>query len=130
MVERPEVRYPNGGAPVPPTLPSAASEGRPANPQPPNDSRGLPGTANGMSVKTIESLPTESASGSRSPRRQSRAAVGRSLRSADQAAAREDYAVALGWLQTVEATGHQLSETYETSRRMWQRALDADRPVG
>jgi hypothetical protein len=58
------------------------------------------------------------------------AAAARSLHWADRAAAREDYAVALGRLQTVEATGDQLSEAYETSRRMWQLALDADRPAG
>jgi hypothetical protein len=58
------------------------------------------------------------------------AGVARCLRSADLAAAREDYGVALGWLQTVEATGYQLSAAYETSRRMWRRAIDADRPAG
>jgi hypothetical protein len=57
------------------------------------------------------------------------AAVARSLRSADAAAAREDYGVALGWLRTVEATGEGLSAVYETSRRMWQLAIDADWPA-
>jgi hypothetical protein len=58
------------------------------------------------------------------------AGVARSLHSADRAAACEDYAVALGWLQTAEAAGDRLSDAYEIKPRMWLLAIDADRPAG
>jgi len=58
------------------------------------------------------------------------AAAARNLHAADGAAAREDYAVALGWLQTVEAAGDQLCDAYETKRHMWLLATDAYRPAG
>jgi len=58
------------------------------------------------------------------------AAVARSLQWADEAAEREDYADALGWLQAVEAAGDELPHGYETKRHAWQLAVGADQSRG
>jgi len=55
------------------------------------------------------------------------AAVARSLRLADESAARADYYDAVAWLQVVEATGEQLPKAYETKRQTWLLAMRAGR---
>ena len=54
---------------------------------------------------------------------QHRRAVARSLRWAEESAARGDHAEAIAWLQAVEDTGEQLQSEYEVKRRNWFGAL-------
>jgi len=56
-----------------------------------------------------------------------RAAVARTLRWADEAAARHDYNDAVAWAQAVEATGEQLPKAYQAKRRAWLLAMRAGR---
>jgi len=55
------------------------------------------------------------------------AAVVRSFGSAEQAAARGDYADALSWVQVVEAIGDPIPIEYQTKRRTWLSALAVSR---
>jgi uncharacterized protein HemY len=50
-------------------------------------------------------------------------AVLNTLRGADAAAERGDYADALSWLETVSAIGDALPEEYEHKRRAWSATL-------
>jgi hypothetical protein len=49
------------------------------------------------------------------------AAVAGSLGWANEAAAREDYRDALGWLQVLEAAGEELPSEYLATRQLWLR---------
>jgi len=51
------------------------------------------------------------------------AIMARTLRWADQAAARQDYGEALRWVETVRRFGHALPDDYEAKRRRWLLAL-------
>jgi hypothetical protein len=51
------------------------------------------------------------------------AIIARTLRWADEAAARDDYAEALRWVETIDRLGEALPEAYETKRRAWRNAL-------
>lgn len=64
----------------------------------------------------------QSVSAGISPLSQHLAAVTNSLAWAQQSADRGDYADAIGWLEAVEATGHQLSPAHQTKHRAWQAA--------
>lgn len=55
------------------------------------------------------------------------AAVRRSLRWADEAAAQADWANALGWIEAVQACGDELSDDFRAKRDRWQLALDERR---
>jgi hypothetical protein len=55
------------------------------------------------------------------------AILARTLRWADDAAARHDYAQAVHWVETVRGLGHDLPAEYEAKRDMWLRAIDRDR---
>jgi hypothetical protein len=55
------------------------------------------------------------------------AIIARTLRWADDAAERRDYAEALRWIATVESLGEALPRDYETRRRRWRQAI-SDRP--
>jgi hypothetical protein len=52
-----------------------------------------------------------------------RAAVASTLRWAQEAADRGDYADALEWVRTIEAIGDQLPPSYRTHRQAWRSAL-------
>jgi hypothetical protein len=145
MVERARVRCPVCRAAVPVTVLWSVGGRCPGCSQPLEAARRGPSAPDGVLGKTSGLLRVESAGKFNSTRdldanvehadghtagdTKHLAAVARSLRSADAAAGREDYGIALGWLRTVEATGEGLSAAYETSRRMWQLAVDADRPA-
>lgn len=47
--------------------------------------------------------------------------IGRTLRWADEAAARRDYVEALRWVDTVRSLGEALPGHYEAKRRVWRR---------
>jgi hypothetical protein len=49
--------------------------------------------------------------------------IARTLRWADEAAARLDYAEALRWVETVVTVGESLPEPYDAKRRAWLRLL-------
>lgn len=49
--------------------------------------------------------------------------VARTLERADEAAERGQHATPLGWLQTLEAIGDELSSEYQSKREIWRRAL-------
>lgn len=49
------------------------------------------------------------------------------LRWADEAAARRDYAEALRWVETIRSLGEALPEHYEAKRRMWLQLASASR---
>jgi hypothetical protein len=53
------------------------------------------------------------------------AIIGRTLRWADEAAARRDYAEALRWIETVRGLGEALPEHYEVKRRTWLQLASA-----
>jgi hypothetical protein len=55
------------------------------------------------------------------------AAVTRSLRWAQESAERGDYPDALAWVQVVEATGTQLSPSFQDKRKAWLDAIDRQR---
>lgn len=52
------------------------------------------------------------------------AAIARSLRWADEAAAREDWTDALGWVDAVEACGDELPSEFRAKRDRWLLALN------
>lgn len=52
------------------------------------------------------------------------AIIARTLRWADEAAARHEYAEALRWIETVAALGDGLPGEYDSKRRRWLQALD------
>jgi len=54
-------------------------------------------------------------------------AVARTLERADDAAERGDHVTALGWLQTLEAIGDDLSSEYQRKREEWRRATPGGR---
>ncbi|HSO98626.1 MAG TPA: hypothetical protein VLP43_06720 [Solirubrobacteraceae bacterium] len=56
-----------------------------------------------------------------------RDAVPRALELADAAAERGQYAEALGWLQTLEASRHQLDAAYADKRVRWRLKVEEDR---
>ena len=60
--------------------------------------------------------------------------IARTLRWADEAAARHDYGEALRWAETVRGLGNALPDDYETKRRRWRQALEqcarSSRPTG
>jgi hypothetical protein len=51
--------------------------------------------------------------------------IGRTLRWADEAAARQDYVEALRWVETVQGLGEALPGQYEAKRRVWRRLASA-----
>ena len=53
------------------------------------------------------------------------AIIARTLRWADEAAARCDYLEALRWIETVRSVGETLPEDYEAKRRAWLRLASA-----
>lgn len=53
------------------------------------------------------------------------AIIARTLRWADEAAARRDYLEALRWIETVRSVGEPLPEDYEAKRRAWRRLASA-----
>jgi len=58
------------------------------------------------------------------------AILARTLRWADDAAARRDYAQAVHWIETVRGLGHDLPEEYESKRERWLNARDDEQPSG
>ncbi|MFZ0976799.1 MAG: hypothetical protein WAN22_31565 [Solirubrobacteraceae bacterium] len=54
------------------------------------------------------------------------AIVARTLRWADDAAARQDYAQAVHWVETVRGLGQDLPAEYEAKRDTWLNAIDRD----
>ena len=55
------------------------------------------------------------------------AIIARTLRWADEAAAREDYVQAVRWIETVRRLGHDLPDEYEAKHKTWLGAVDPDR---
>jgi len=55
------------------------------------------------------------------------AIIGRTLRWADDAAARGDYAEAVRWIETVRAVGHDLSDEYKEKHASWLNAVAHER---
>jgi hypothetical protein len=55
------------------------------------------------------------------------AIIGRTLRWADEAAARRDYRRAVHWIETVRGLGHGLPREYEGKLGIWLNAIDRDR---
>ena len=53
------------------------------------------------------------------------AIIARTLRWADEAAARRDYVEALRWVETVRSLGEALPEHYEAKRRVWRQLASA-----
>lgn len=53
------------------------------------------------------------------------AIIGRTLRWADEAAARRDYAEALRWVETVRSLGQELPAHYEAKRQTWRQLASA-----
>ena len=53
------------------------------------------------------------------------AIIARTLRWADEAAARLDYVEALRWVETVRSLGEALPEHYEAKRRVWCQLASA-----
>jgi hypothetical protein len=58
------------------------------------------------------------------------AILARTLRWADDAAARRDYAQAVHWIETVRGLGHDLPTEYEAKRERWLNARDHERQSG
>ena len=59
------------------------------------------------------------------PNARHRAAVASTLSWADDAAARGDYAVALAWIEVLDAIGDELTGEYQTKRDAWLAMTDA-----
>ena len=145
MVERARVRCPVCRSAVPLNVLWAVGETCPRCSQPLHAARRKPGP-DGLLGKTIALPRADPDRESRSSRDREAitahadphsssdakhlAAVASSLQWADEAAAREDYADALGWLQAVEATGDDLPEAYQTKRHAWLIAISANRAEG
>lgn len=53
------------------------------------------------------------------------AIIARTLRWADEAAARRDYVEALRWIETLRSVGEPLPKHYETKRRDWVQLASA-----
>jgi hypothetical protein len=51
------------------------------------------------------------------------AILARTLRWADDAAVRHDYAQAVHWIETVRGVGHDLPKEYEAKRERWLKAM-------
>jgi hypothetical protein len=58
------------------------------------------------------------------------AIIARTLRWAEEAAARHDYARAVQWIETVRGLGEGLSDEYEAKHVTWLHALDRERRGG
>ena len=65
------------------------------------------------------------------------AIVARTLRWADEAAARHDYVEAVRWVETIRSLGERLPDEYNAKRETWLGAIDqmrrnraARRPLG
>jgi len=54
------------------------------------------------------------------------AIVARTLRWADEAAARDDYVEALRWVETIRGLGEELPDEYEAKRESWLGAIDPE----
>lgn len=52
------------------------------------------------------------------------AIIARTLRWADEAAARRDYAEALRWVETVRSLGEELPDEFKAKREAWLGAID------
>lgn len=52
------------------------------------------------------------------------AIIARTLRWADEAAARHDYAEAVRWVETIRSLGEELPDDYGAKRETWLRAID------
>jgi hypothetical protein len=52
------------------------------------------------------------------------AIVARTLRWADEAAARHDYVEAIRWVETIQSLGEGLPPEYEAKRETWLGAID------
>lgn len=52
------------------------------------------------------------------------AIIARTLRWADEAAARQEYTEAVRWVQTVQSLGEALPTDYEAKHRRWLEALE------
>lgn len=52
--------------------------------------------------------------------------IGRTLRWADEAAARRDYVEALRWVEAVRGLGEALPAHYEAKRRVWRQLASAE----
>ena len=52
------------------------------------------------------------------------AIIARTLRWADEAAARRDYAEALRWVETVRSLGEELPDEFKAKHEAWLRAVD------
>jgi hypothetical protein len=55
------------------------------------------------------------------------AIIGTTLRWADDAAARRDYAEAVRWIETVCAVGHDLPDEYKAKHASWLNAIARER---
>jgi non-homologous end joining protein Ku len=55
------------------------------------------------------------------------AIIARTLRWADEAAARRDYVRAVHWIEAVRRLGDALPDEYEAKRETWVNAIDRDR---
>lgn len=55
------------------------------------------------------------------PQHRHERAVANSLRAADNAAERGDYADALAWLAVIEGIGDTLPDSYQVKREIWKR---------
>lgn len=54
------------------------------------------------------------------------AIIARTLRWADEAAARQDYAQAVRWIETVRGLGHDLADEYQAKCEIWLNAVRRD----
>ena len=57
------------------------------------------------------------------------AIIARTLRWADEAAARHDYVEAVRWVETIRSLGEELPNEYKLRRETWLGAIDADHPA-
>ncbi|HEY1521268.1 MAG TPA: hypothetical protein VGF91_32905 [Solirubrobacteraceae bacterium] len=58
------------------------------------------------------------------------AIIARTLRWADEAAARRDYAQAVRWIETIRSLGDSVSDEYEAKHRRWLDAIEPQRRRG
>ena len=58
------------------------------------------------------------------------AIIGRTLRWADDAAARGEYAKAVRWVDTVRGLGEGLPDEYEAKQESWLNAIELERRSG
>jgi len=57
------------------------------------------------------------------------AIIARTLRWADEAAARHDYVEAVRWVETIRSLGQGLPDEYEAKRESWLGAIDPGQPT-